>query len=149
MAIQSYSGGTFHIWTMKPDGTDLHQITTGHGDDREPAFLPTERRSHFASDRAFKGSYDIWTVDLKSGELKQWTSAADDEYEPAWSPDGHEIAFVSGAGTMGRSIEAIDADGHQRTLATMGKRPGRLEAPSWSPDGKTFRGRSSAAKDSS
>src|ERR1700712_5454281 len=32
-AIQSYAGGTFHIWTMKPDGTGLKQITKGHGDD--------------------------------------------------------------------------------------------------------------------
>src|SRR5579863_8765352 len=38
IAIQSYMGGTFHIWTMKPDGSDLKQLTFGHGDDREPAF---------------------------------------------------------------------------------------------------------------
>ena len=31
VAIQSYAGGTFHIWTMHPDGTALKQITTGHG----------------------------------------------------------------------------------------------------------------------
>ena len=138
VAIQSYSGGTFHIWTMKPDGSGLKQITSGHGDDREPSFSPDGTKIAFASDRAFKGSYDIWTVDLKSGEVKQWTSAADDEYEPAWSPDGREIAFVSGAGTMGKTIEAIDAEGHQHTVATLGGANGRLEAPSWSPDGKTL-----------
>ncbi|MGB7264800.1 MAG: DPP IV N-terminal domain-containing protein [Terracidiphilus sp.] len=138
VAVQSYSGGTFHIWTMKPDGTDLHQITSGHGDDREPDFSPDGTTIAFSSDRAFKGRYDIWTVDLKSGALKQWTSSPADEYEPSWSPDGHEIAFVSGEGTLGRTIEAIDADGHQRTLATMGTAQGRLEAPSWSPDGKTI-----------
>src|SRR5947209_19683645 len=25
VALQSYAGGTFHIWTMKPDGTALKQ----------------------------------------------------------------------------------------------------------------------------
>jgi len=138
VAIQSYSGGTFHIWTMKPDGSGLKQITSGHGDDREPSFSPDGSTIAFASDRAFKGSYDIWTVELSSGALKQWTSAADDEYEPAWSPDGHEIAFVSGAGTMGKTIEGIDAAGHQHTLATLGTASGRVESPSWSPDGKTI-----------
>jgi len=138
IAIQSYSGGTFHIWTMKPDGSDLKQITSGHGDDREPEFSPDGTKIAFSSDRAFKGSYDIWTVDLATGALKQWTSAPADEYEPAWSPDGREIAFVSGEGLMGRSIEAVDAEGHERTLDSMGTAPGRLESPSWSPDGKTI-----------
>jgi len=138
VAIQSYSGGTFHIWTMKPDGSGLKQITTGHGDDREPTFSPDGASIAFSSDRAFKGSYDIWTVDLGSGQLKQWTSAPEDEYEPAWSPDGREIAFVSGEGIIGRTIEAIDASGHQHTVGTLGGHAGRIEAPSWSPDGKTL-----------
>ncbi|MGB6694974.1 MAG: DPP IV N-terminal domain-containing protein [Terracidiphilus sp.] len=136
IALQSYSGGTFHIWTMKPDGSGLKQITSGHGDDREPEFSPDGTKIAFSSDRAFKGSYDIWTVDLASDELKQWTSAPEDEYEPAWSPDGHEIAFVSGEGTIGREIKAVDADGHERSLGETSQ--GRLESPSWSPDGKTI-----------
>src|SRR3984885_3602339 len=40
VVLQSYQGGTFHIWLMKADGTGLRQLTTGHGDDREPRFSP-------------------------------------------------------------------------------------------------------------
>src|ERR1700731_1277064 len=36
IAIQSYAGGTFHICTMHSDGARLKQITSGHGDDRQP-----------------------------------------------------------------------------------------------------------------
>ncbi len=45
VALQCYAGGTFHIWTMRPDGTGLKQITSGHGDDREPRISLTEPRS--------------------------------------------------------------------------------------------------------
>jgi len=134
LGIQSYIGGTFHIWTMKPDGSGFKQITSGHGDDREPVFSPDGKTIAFASDRAFSGSYDIWTVDVATGALKRWTSAPADEYEPAWSPDGKEIAFVSGVGTAGKTIESIDASGKQHTLTTLSSGgDGRLEAPSWSP----------------
>ncbi len=135
IALQSYAGGTFHIWTMKPDGTGLRQITTGHGDDREPTFSPDGSKIAFSSDRAFKGSYDIWTVNLADQRLQQWTSSEADEYEPTWSPDSKEIAFISGTGLMGKTVEAINASGKQHTVATLGGSDGRLEAPSYSPDG--------------
>ena len=138
VAIQSYAGGTFHIWTMRPDGTALKQITTGHGDDREPRISPDGTTVAFSSDRAFKGNYDIWTADIATGALKQITSAEDDEFEPTWSPDGKSIAFVSGTGITGKSIESIDlTTGKQTTLVTS-IAEGRVEAPSYSPDGKSL-----------
>ncbi len=144
VAFQSYAGGTFHIWVMRPEGTGLRQITTGHGDDREPRFSPDGTRIAFASDRAFNGSYDIWVVELASGALTQWTNtggvttppapASVDEFEPTWSPDGTKIAFVVGSGANGTTIQARDAAGTQTVLATAA--PGtRVNAPSYSPDG--------------
>lgn len=146
VAIQSYQGGTFHIWTMHPDGTALKQITFGHGDDREPAFSPDGRTIAFASDRAFEGSYDIWTVDIASGVLKRVTSSPDDEYEPAFAPDGKSIAYVAGAfvqgapgvgGVQGRTVVSVDlASGATKLLAGDVKVAGKYESPSFSPDGK-------------
>jgi Tol biopolymer transport system component len=146
VVLQSYQGGTFHIWLMKPDGTRLRQLTTGHGDDREPRFSPDGKTVAFSSDRAFKGSYDVWTVDVASGALKQITSSDDEEYEPAWSQDGMQLAYVDGVfvagepgvgGLQARTIAAVDvATGKTRTLVSMGKTPGRFESPSWSKDGK-------------
>jgi Tol biopolymer transport system component len=136
VAIQSYAGGTFHIWTMLPDGSRRKQITTGHGDDREPSISPDGTTIAFASDRAFKGSYDIWTIILATGELKQITSSDADEFEPAWSSDGLSIAFVSGTGIVGKSIESINlASGKQHMIVSIDPAIGRLEAPSFSPDG--------------
>ncbi len=135
IAFEAYKGGTFHIWIMKPDGTDLRQITAGHGDDREPCFSPDGKRIAFASDRAFKGSYDIWVVNIANGALTQWTSDNADEYEPAWSEDGSEIAFISGVGANGTTIQALKiAGGKPRTIITAPPQT-RLESPAWSPDG--------------
>jgi Tol biopolymer transport system component len=136
VAFEAYKDGTFHIWTMRPDGTGLRRITEGHGDDREPRVSPDGTKIAFASDRGFHGSYDIWTVDLATGKVSQKTLGDADEYEPAWSLDGTEIAFVSGVGANGTSIQAVNlASGALRTLATAAA-GAHLNSPSWSPDGR-------------
>ena len=137
VALQCYAGGTFHIWTMHPDGTGLKQITFGHGDDREPRVSPDGKTIAFDSDRAFEGSYDIWTVDVASGALHRITSDAADEYEPNWSPDSSGLVFVSGTGNAAKSIEYIDlASKKQHTVLAVDPATARVDSPSLSPDGK-------------
>jgi Tol biopolymer transport system component len=134
--FQSYAGGTFHIWSMHPDGTLLKQITNGHGDDREPRVSPDGATIAFTSDRAFEGSYDIYTVPVAGGEPKRITKSPADEYGPNWSPDGSSLVFISGTGIAGKSIESIDLkSGVQRTVLSVNPETSRVEAPSYSPDG--------------
>ncbi|MGI4758432.1 MAG: hypothetical protein ACRYGF_16475, partial [Janthinobacterium lividum] len=136
VALQCYAGGTFHIWTMRPDGSGLKQVTYGHGDDREPRISPDGKTIVFASDRAFEGSYDIWTVPVAGGEPTRITSGAADEFGPTWSPDGKHVAFVSGIGIIATQIMRVDASGGQATVLRTVGAGHRVEAPSWSPDAK-------------
>lgn len=139
VAIQSYAGGTFHIWTMKPDGTGLRQVTTGHGDDREPHLSPDGATIAFSSDRAFKGSYDIWTVNVDGTGLRQVTSSPADEYEPSWSHDGKRLLFVSGTGIAAKSIESADlATGKISTVMSVDPLKARVNVPTFSPDDSTI-----------
>ncbi|WP_260705919.1 amidohydrolase family protein [Edaphobacter flagellatus] len=135
VALQCYAGGTFHIWTMKPNGSGLKRVTTGHGDDREPRLSPDGTTIAFSSDRAFKGSYDIWTVKIDGSDLKQITNSAADEYEPNWSHDGKRLVFVSGTGIQARSIEMADlGTGQHTTIASVDPMKARVNVPSFSPD---------------
>jgi Tol biopolymer transport system component len=134
VAFQSFKGGTFHIWLMKPDGSGVRQLTDGHGDDRDPRFSPDGTRVAFSSDRAFKGNYDIWVADVQTGKLTQWTTASADEFEPAWSHDGSEIAFVSGTGAIATSIQSVNASGQVKTILTASA-GAHVDSPTYSPDG--------------
>ncbi len=139
VTFESYKGGTFHIWVMNPDGSGVRQLTTGHGDDRDPRFSPDGTKIAFSSDRAFAGSYDVWVVDVASGSLTQITNGAADEFEPTWSPDGSRIAFVSGTGSTGTTIQSITSAGSPSSATNTeitAPAGSRLNSPSWSPDGK-------------
>lgn len=144
VALQSYKGGTFHIWMMHADGTGLKQITSGHGDDREPQFSPDGKTIAFSSDRGMKGSYDIWTVDVASGALKQVTDGPDEEYEPTWFSNGKELAYIAApyvVGEGGRGV-AKSTDVMRVDLASgkssklMASKAGKLEAPTLGPNDK-------------
>jgi len=143
IAFQSYRDGNFHLWSVKPDGSDLRQHTKGGYDHREPMWSPDGKYLLCSSDRAANGNYDIWEIELANGAAKQLTTNPADDYQPAYAPDGKTIAFVSvrpeGPGIYLRSI-----DGTEKKLIAMGGGatavPGMSRAPtpngpSWSPDG--------------
>jgi Tol biopolymer transport system component len=145
IAFQSYKGGNYHVWTMRPDGSGRRQLTFGQHDDREPRFSPDGTRVALSSDRG--GSYDVWVLELRTGELTRRTDSPDEEYQPTWSPDGLEIAFVAAqrvdapghklgqsSQLTARRIDAVDASGRRRTVIS--EDDGRISSPSWSPDGE-------------
>jgi len=128
IAFEAFAGGRYHIWTIRPDGTELTQRTFGHGDDREPAWSPDGTQLAFASDRAAEGSFDIWQLGLADSRVVRRTTARSEEYEPSWSPDGKQIAFIEDE----KHVVAIDAAGQRRMLASV--ETGSLHAPFWRPN---------------
>src|SRR5687767_2774117 len=64
IAFQSYRDGTWHIYSMARDGSDVSQHTSGQFDDREPDYTADGSSIVFSTDRS--GNYDIWSVNLAS-----------------------------------------------------------------------------------
>ena len=139
IAFQSYRDGTWHIWSMAADGSDLTQHTIGPFDHREPHWSPDGTRIAFSSDR--NSNYDVFELTVATGEIVQRTTNAANDYRPAYAPDGMQLAFVSdrrsagagGGGGGGGGIWIVGRDGVERLAAST---PGGTPAgPSWSPDG--------------
>src|SRR5262249_34435339 len=130
IAFQSYRDGGWHIWSVRPDGSNLKQLTVGPFDDREPQYSHDGTRIAFSSDR--NGNYDIWVMDLKTGRVTPWTNQPSNESMPAWSPDDKEIAYYTDRPNA-HAILAAGESGDERVVQTIN---GTANAPSWSPDGK-------------
>lgn len=129
LAVCAYRGGGFHIWTLRPDGSGLRQLTNGPWDDRGPSWSPDGTRIAFASERGgdpVTGSpYRVWVVDVRTGALTRVTGlsgqqgpgqdGAWEDFDPAWSPDGRRLVFVrarvAGGVLVARTVASVPSDG--------------------------------------
>ncbi|MBV9804438.1 MAG: PD40 domain-containing protein [Solirubrobacterales bacterium] len=144
IAFQSYKSGTFHIWAMNPDGTNVRELTFGYYDDREPQFSPDASKIVFSSDRppdgspagTATGSYNLWTLTLATGKLTEITHATGgiNYYYPTWTPDGKQLTYVD----TSHAIETIAADGTGPATTLYFDPSNTFYSPTWSPDGKNL-----------
>jgi Tol biopolymer transport system component len=129
--------GYEQIFTMKPDGSGLKQIThydnPSYYDIDGPSYSANGRRIAYAvSSIPAPGEVEshLYTIPARGGAPKQITISPDMiAGSPSWSPDGNWIAFDDGS-----NIYIIPAQGgvpkqltHSENIA---------DYPAWSPNGK-------------
>jgi TolB protein len=129
-------GSPVNLFTMKPDGTGVFQLTHDPGPTRNelPDWSPDRKRIVFDSDRA--GPTRLWTIKPDGNGLEQLTKGQFD-VAPAWSPTGTVIAFARPGhvknGAPQFDVFTVRKDGtHVRKLTTGGSEAG---SPNWSPKG--------------
>ena len=134
--------GYVQIFTMKPDGSGLKQIT--HYDN--PASYVIDGPSYSANGRRIAyalGSIPapgeteshLYTIPARGGAPKQITISPDLVLEsPSWSPDGKWIAFDASSPEGGINVYIIPARGGVPEQLTHTKN--YAETPAWSPNGK-------------
>ncbi len=86
------SSPTEDLLLIRPDGSDLRQLTNDPERDRTPYWSPDGRRILFSSNRS--GKYEAWTIRPDGSGLTQITHIPDQPvFYPFWSPDGQQIGF--------------------------------------------------------
>jgi serine/threonine-protein kinase len=135
----SNRGGGLNLWRI-PVGGDgraagpAEQVTTGAGDDVEPAIGPDSRRVVFA----VRGiNADLWRLPVSpasgqpTGTPTALLTTSRVESRGSWSPDGRTIAFNSDRlGEM--NIWTRELDSRAERQITTG--PGGDYQPEWTPD---------------
>ncbi|MBL8131273.1 MAG: PD40 domain-containing protein, partial [Anaerolineae bacterium] len=67
----------FHIYTIRPDGSDLTQITSGSFNDATPVWSPDGTKILFAS-RRDGNTYQLFTMDSNGSNVQRITSTSND-----------------------------------------------------------------------
>jgi Tol biopolymer transport system component len=102
------------LYTMRPDGGDIRQLTNDDVDEIFPAVSPTGRIVFTAATPS--GELGLFTIGLHGGAREVLTRPPPGAHDifPSWSRDGERIAFVRDLTPMGppaAELWTIRADG--------------------------------------
>jgi Tol biopolymer transport system component len=140
----SRRGGDSELYVMRPDGTDVVQLTNAKGYDGGPFFSPDGKRIVYRSDRKGNDLLQIFTADLTFAPDGQITGSANERqltddpnvnWGPYWYPDGRHLIYATSAhGHQNYELYWMRDDGSGKTRVT--HKDGFDGLPVFSPDGK-------------
>ncbi len=111
------------IYRVRPDGTELQQLTDNNLGDNSPRWSPDGEWIAYAVDNS-----EIYRMRPDGSEQQRLTQVQDADL-PTWSPDGEWIAFVSDRSEVYR----VRPDGTDLELVAEADNISEL---AWSPDGE-------------
>ena len=125
--------GNFQLYSIRPDGSGLRQLTNTAGHDNfNAAWSPDGRTIAFDSDRT--GAVQIFTMRPDGTHVRQLTDDPARSSNPAWSPDGRRLAFVRRQPKPENgAIYVVNADGSGQRALTSDQADNSF--PAWAPDG--------------
>jgi len=128
LVFSSDRSGAWRIWTVRPDGSGLAQLSRGAAEgeqDVDPAISPDGRRILFTSTRG--GAAGVWVMAADGSDARRIC----DGDQAEWSPDGRTIVLRRGGRIFARDLAA----GSEKPV-TPADWTG-CSGPTFSPDGKT------------
>jgi TolB protein len=121
IVFASDRSGTFQIYSIRADGSQLGQLTRGRAADTAPLFSPDGRRIVFN-----RGESQLWVMDADGSGQRRLASPG---YRPSWSPDSRRIVYAGDR--YAGPLVLVGVHGGGRIVV-----PGRNSDCSWSPDGR-------------
>jgi Tol biopolymer transport system component len=137
LAFDSLVGDNMLLFTVRADGTERRQLTSGPGSARNPVWSPDGTRIAYRASQ--DGTDSLAIIDTGGNPTLLTTGQQISDCAPgalaAWSPDGTTLIYTAGAGCDGPlDLFAVATDGS--APATQLLPPGlRGTAATWSPDG--------------
>ena len=127
------------LFVIRPDGTDLRQLTNDAFKDRGPAWSPDGRRIVFYSNRS--GRYEVWTVQQDGSNLQQVTvTTGRSQWFPRFSPDARWIAVRNESGTSLVDLTGPLPAHEMQSLPPLGHGSIVFAGSEWSSDGRALLG---------
>jgi serine/threonine protein kinase/Tol biopolymer transport system component len=120
------------IWSVRPDGTERRQLTSGPRDG-DFAISPDSKQLAWASLDTRTNTWGLWTMPLAGGAKKRIATSASVLEEIRYTPDGASILFT-GYDTSMLRVYRVAASGGRATSLT----DHRARDPIVSPDGRTI-----------
>jgi TolB protein len=83
IAFAGSADGHFDIYTISPDGKDLHRVTHNQGNNEDPCWSPDGRYIAFSSKRT-DGNHHIFIANANGQNQRQITFFNGDQLSPSW-----------------------------------------------------------------
>jgi TolB protein len=138
IVFSQQAGEHRQLFTIRPDGTALTQITRLRGDASSPAWSPDGERITFDADLGNRAS--INTIRFDGTDLRELTPTGF-QGQPSYAPDGRWIVFERDISPTNNGVWRMRADGTKLRRVTRnpfatGSGCGCDTDPAFSPDGK-------------
>lgn len=138
--------GDYDIWTMRPNGKNLVNLTAdSDAFDAYPRWRTDGRKIAFISNRGTtadpgpQADTEIFVMNADGSKVRQITFNADDDEAPSWSPDGRKIVFQRDFDPVFEQTDydlfTMNADGTRQRNITDSPGISEYEA-AWSPNGR-------------
>jgi Tol biopolymer transport system component len=128
---------TLHLWQVRREGGEPHQLTFGDESDASPDI---DSQGRLVSSRV-RLSFDIWKFPVESVPVENVRRAVRVTHQtaqvqtPSLSPDGRLLVYLSDTGGHG-NLWVLDLESGQSRQITFEKDPHLvMGVPLWSPDG--------------